>query len=66
MNHTKYGNIAIGQEGSIARLTADRDFLAQKLKLMEAAADILRDSFVPNNEHHPAVQAYNRAKNFRG
>lgn len=33
-----------------------------RLEKMEQAADALRDSFVPNNEEHPAVVLYNEAK----
>ena len=65
MNRAQYGNIAIGQEGSIARMTADIKFLSEKLRLMELAADELRESFVPNDESHPAIIAYNEAKSFR-
>ncbi len=66
MNTTKYGNIAVGQEGSIARYKADIEYLEQKLKVMEYAADKLRDQFVPNYEGHPAIQAYNIAKAYKG
>lgn len=66
VNRTQYGNIAIGTEGSIARFESDIAFLAEKLRLMEYAADKLRDHFVPNDEEHTAIQAYNAAKMFRG
>lgn len=64
MNRAPYGNIAIGQEGSIARMKSDLAFLSEKLRLMELAADELRDSFVPNVESHPAIVLYNEAKRF--
>jgi len=66
MNRTKYGNIAVGLEGSMARMESDISFLVKKLQLMEFAADELRGHFIPNDEWHPAVQAYNDAKNFKG
>lgn len=66
MNRTKYGNIAIGQEGSYARMEADLKFLEEKLRLLEIAADELRDCFVPNREDHQAVILYNTAKAYRG
>lgn len=66
MNRTKYGNIAIGQEGSIARYKADIEYLEEKLRLMEYAADNLRDNFVPNTERNPYIQAYNIAKRYNG
>ena len=66
MNRTIYGNIAVGAEGSLARAQANEIFLSEKLSMMTKAADELRDSFVPNNEHHPAIVLYNEAKNFIG
>ena len=66
MNRTRYGNIAVGSEGSTARMESDIAFLSEKLRLMEFAADELRDHFVPNDERHSAVMAYNEAKNFKG
>lgn len=66
MNRTKYGNIAVGAEGSIARMESDIAFLSEKLRLMEYAADELRGHFVPNDEQHPAVKAYNAAKVVKG
>lgn len=66
MNVTQYGNIAVGFEGSLARAESNERFLAEKLRLMEFAADELRDYFVPNDSRHPAIQAYDKAKAFRG
>lgn len=66
MNRTKYGNIAVGQEGSIARYKSDIEFLEERLRLMEYAADMFRDKFVPNTERNPAIQAYNIAKAYKG
>jgi hypothetical protein len=66
MNRTKYGNIAVGQDGSQVRMESDITFLSEKLRLMEFAADELRGHFVPNDEQHPAIQAYNEAKNYKG
>ena len=66
MNRTKYGNIAVGADGSVARMEANISFLADKLRLMELAADELRGYFVPNDEGHAAIIAYNEAKNFKG
>lgn len=66
MNRTEHGNIAVGAPGSPARAESNEAFLTEKLRLMTFAADELRGHFVPNDEEHPAIIAYNLAKNFSG
>lgn len=55
MNHTKYGNIAAGEDGSIARHKANEEYLFNELQAAVRALDGLRDHYVPNDETRPEV-----------